>query len=158
MPGDGCSTAFSKAIPWLCESLPIPDPRGAGRFHYAGIGGSGMSALAQFQAMVGGRQRQRPGSIAASVARRAFLERLDISVLPQDGSGVTGDCVAGRPDGGGILPGVAARSRAGPSDPSLEPLANSSQSPYGRDHRHERQVDGGGDGVRNPPRVRAGRL
>ena len=33
----------------------IPDPRGVGRFHYAGIGGSGMSALAQFQAMTGGR-------------------------------------------------------------------------------------------------------
>ena len=32
-----------------------PDPEGPGRFHYAGIGGSGMSALAQFQAMTGGR-------------------------------------------------------------------------------------------------------
>src|SRR5207247_9578161 len=31
----------------------IPDPRTAGRFHYAGLGGSGMSALAQFQVMLG---------------------------------------------------------------------------------------------------------
>ena len=32
----------------------MPDPKGQGRFHYAGLGGSGMSALAQFQAMTGG--------------------------------------------------------------------------------------------------------
>jgi UDP-N-acetylmuramate--alanine ligase len=32
----------------------IPDPFAKGRFHYAGLGGSGMSALAQFQAMKGG--------------------------------------------------------------------------------------------------------
>ncbi|MGH7724560.1 MAG: UDP-N-acetylmuramate--L-alanine ligase [Candidatus Eiseniibacteriota bacterium] len=67
-----------------------PDPRGPGRFHYAGIGGSGMSALAQFQAMGGGTvsgsdrgfdQRQRPEA-------RGQLERLGISLFPQDGTGV----------------------------------------------------------------------
>ena len=33
----------------------MPDPRSQARFHYAGVGGSGMSALAQFQAMLAGR-------------------------------------------------------------------------------------------------------
>ena len=74
----------------------IPDPQKAGRFHYAGLGGSGMSALAQFQMMIGGR---------ASGSDRAFdrgergelreqLERLGITVLPQDGSGLAEDCAA----------------------------------------------------------------
>ena len=78
------------------ETRPIPDPRGGGRFHYAGLGGAGMSALAQFQAMTGG---------TASGSDRAFdrgergelreqLERLGIDVVPQDGSGVGGDCAA----------------------------------------------------------------
>ncbi|MFM8558818.1 MAG: L,D-transpeptidase family protein, partial [bacterium] len=35
----------------------MPDPLGPARFHSAGVGGSGMSALAQFQAMRGGRAR-----------------------------------------------------------------------------------------------------
>lgn len=76
--------------------LTIPDPQSAGCFHYAGLGGSGMSALAQFQVMIGGR---------ASGSDRAFdrgergelrgqLERLGITVLPQDGSGVAEDCAA----------------------------------------------------------------
>lgn len=74
----------------------MPDPRGEGRFHYAGLGGSGMSALAQFQVMIGGR---------ASGSDRAFdrgergelrrqLEKLGIIVLPQDGSGLGADCAA----------------------------------------------------------------
>jgi hypothetical protein len=37
------------------DAPAIPDPAGPGRFHYAGLGGSGMSALAQFQVMSGGR-------------------------------------------------------------------------------------------------------
>ena len=45
----------------------IPDPQRAGRFHYAGLGGSGMSALAQFQVMSGGR---------ASGSDRAFVASL----------------------------------------------------------------------------------
>ena len=74
----------------------ILDPRTAGRFHYAGLAGSGMSALAQFQVMLGGR---------ASGSDRAFdrgqrgearrrLERLGIEVHPQDGSGLTAECAA----------------------------------------------------------------
>ena len=78
------------------EDLVIPDPKSPGRFHYAGLGGSGMSALAQFQAMMGGR---------VSGSDRAFdrneraelhiqLQRLGIEIMPQDGSGVTDDCAA----------------------------------------------------------------
>jgi UDP-N-acetylmuramate--alanine ligase len=74
----------------------LPDPKGGGRFHYAGLGGAGMSALAQFQVMTGG---------AASGSDRAFdhgeraemreqLERLGITVLPQDGSGAGANCAA----------------------------------------------------------------
>jgi UDP-N-acetylmuramate--alanine ligase len=74
----------------------MPDPRSRARFHYAGIGGSGMSALAQFQAMLGGSasgsdrgfdRDERPEA-------RAQLERLGITILPQDGSGAGGDCAA----------------------------------------------------------------
>jgi len=73
-----------------------PDPRTGGRFHYVGIGGSGMSALAQFQVMLGG---------AASGSDRAFdrgeraewrrrLERLGIVIVEQDGRGISDDCAA----------------------------------------------------------------
>jgi UDP-N-acetylmuramate--alanine ligase len=71
--------------------VPVPDWR-VGRFHYAGLGGSGMSALAQFQVMRGGSasgsdrafdRGERPGA-------RAQLERLGIQVTAQDGSGVEG--------------------------------------------------------------------
>jgi UDP-N-acetylmuramate--L-alanine ligase len=78
------------------EQRVIPDPKDDGRFHYAGLGGSGMSALAQFQVMTGGR---------ASGSDRAFdrgereglrdqLDRLGIAVMPQDGSGLAADCAA----------------------------------------------------------------
>ena len=68
----------------------LPDPFGPGRFHYAGIGGSGMSALAQFQAMGGGRASgsDRGFDRGDRPAARAQLDHLDITVLPQDGSGV----------------------------------------------------------------------
>lgn len=74
----------------------LPDPRGAGRFHYAGLGGSGMSALAQFQVMNGGRASgsDRAFDRGERAAARAQLERLGIQVLPQDGSGIAGDCAA----------------------------------------------------------------
>jgi UDP-N-acetylmuramate--alanine ligase len=74
----------------------LPDPLAGGRFHYAGVGGSGMSALAQFQAMRGGRasgsdrgfdQGQRPEA-------RAQLAALGVEVHPQDGSGLAGDAAA----------------------------------------------------------------
>ena len=49
-----------------------PNPLGRGRFHYAGLGGSGMSALAQFQTMLGGRAAAATArSIAVSAPSRA---------------------------------------------------------------------------------------
>jgi len=78
------------------DAAAIPDPFASGRFHYAGLGGSGMSALAQFQAMGGGRasgsdrgfdRGERPES-------QAQLERLGIAVTPQDGSGVDAETAA----------------------------------------------------------------
>jgi UDP-N-acetylmuramate--alanine ligase len=74
----------------------LPDPRTGGRFHYAGLGGSGMSALAQFQVMTGGRASgsDRAFDRGERGALRAQLERLGIGVMPQDGSGVTDDCAA----------------------------------------------------------------
>ena len=78
------------------EARTIPDPRGAGRFHYAGLGGAGMSALAQFQVMTGGRASgsDRAFDHGEREGLRAQLERLGIDVLPQDGSGLGSDCVA----------------------------------------------------------------
>jgi UDP-N-acetylmuramate-alanine ligase len=78
------------------EVRAIPDPSGAGRFHYAGLAGSGMSALGQFQAMTGGKvsgsdrafDRGERGGLPAQ------LESLGIAVLPQDGSGIGADCAA----------------------------------------------------------------
>jgi len=76
--------------------LAIPDPKGPGRFHYAGLAGSGMSALAQFQAMMGGRVSgsDRAFDCGERAELRTQLERLGIEIMPQDGSGVTDDCAA----------------------------------------------------------------
>ncbi len=73
----------------------VPDPC-AGRFHYAGIGGSGMSAIAQFQVMTGGRVSgsDRAFDHGERSAVRAQFEALGIEVYPQDGSGVSSDCAA----------------------------------------------------------------
>ncbi len=78
------------------SAAPIPDPRTAGRFHYAGIGGSGMSALAQFQAMIGGRASGSDRSFdrGERPEARAQLERLGVAIHAQDGSGIAGDCAA----------------------------------------------------------------
>lgn len=74
----------------------IPDPLGAGRFHYAGLGGSGMSALAQFQVMLGGRASGSDRSFDAGGRDRAQaqLAALGITISPQDGSGLDADCAA----------------------------------------------------------------
>ena len=55
-----------------------------------------MSALAQFQAMTGGRVSgsDRAFDRGERAGLRAQLERLGIAVLPQDGSGLGSDCVA----------------------------------------------------------------
>ena len=77
----------------VLDQVPLV-PYRAGRFHYAGIGGSGMSALAQFQAMRGGRASgsDRAFDRGERAGARAQLERLGIRITPQDGSGVAGDC------------------------------------------------------------------
>lgn len=74
----------------------LPDPRGAGPFFYAGLGGSGMSALAQFQVMLGGHAcgSDRAFDRGERAAARAQLERLGIRVLPQDGSGLDANVAA----------------------------------------------------------------
>ena len=71
--------------------VPIPDWR-VGRFHYAGLGGSGMSALAQFQVMRGGTASgsDRAFDRGERAGARAQLERLGIRVTAQDGSGIEG--------------------------------------------------------------------
>lgn len=74
----------------------MPDPQGSARFHYAGVGGSGMSALAQFQAMLGGSASgsDRGFDRDERAESRAQLERLGVHVMPQDGSGLQDDCGA----------------------------------------------------------------
>jgi UDP-N-acetylmuramate--L-alanine ligase len=78
------------------DAQAIPDPWGGGRFHYAGLGGAGMSALVQFQVMTGGRASgsDRAFDRGERAGLRAQLERLGIAVLPQDGSGLQPDCAA----------------------------------------------------------------
>jgi UDP-N-acetylmuramate--alanine ligase len=85
---------------WVVIAVPgpgaMPDPRSSARFHYAGVGGSGMSALAQFQAMLGGRASgsDRGFDRGERPIARGQLERLGVAILPQDGSGAGGDCAA----------------------------------------------------------------
>ncbi|MGE4249765.1 MAG: L,D-transpeptidase family protein [Parvibaculaceae bacterium] len=78
------------------DARSIPDPKGEGRFHYAGLGGSGMSALAQFQVMTGGKASgsDRAFDRGERATLRARLERVGCTVLPQDGSGLGPDCAA----------------------------------------------------------------
>jgi UDP-N-acetylmuramate--alanine ligase len=75
----------------VLDEVPIPDWR-LGRFHYAGIGGSGMSALAQFQVMRGGSASgsDRAFDRGERAGSRAQLERLGIRIAAQDGSAVAG--------------------------------------------------------------------
>jgi UDP-N-acetylmuramate--alanine ligase len=77
------------------EPLPA-DPLGARRFHYAGLAGSGMSALAQFQTMRGGvaSGSDRGFDRGERAAARARLEGLGIAVHAQDGSGIDAACAA----------------------------------------------------------------
>ncbi len=75
----------------VLPEVPVPDWR-RGRFHYAGVGGSGMSALAQFQVMKGGAASgsDRAFDAGQRAEGRAKLERLGVAIVPQDGSGVAG--------------------------------------------------------------------
>ncbi len=79
----------------LAETRAIPDPK-SGRFHYAGLGGSGMSAIAQFQAMTGGTVSgsDRAFDHGERGGLRTQFEALGIAVLPQDGSGIGETCAA----------------------------------------------------------------
>ena len=72
------------------------DPLGLGRLHFAGAGGSGMSALAQYVAQRGGRASGSDRSFDRGLNGdgRALLERAEVAIWPQDGSGVRGDCAA----------------------------------------------------------------
>jgi UDP-N-acetylmuramate--alanine ligase len=78
------------------DTRRIPNPCGEGRFHYAGLGGAGMSALAQFHLMTGGKVSgsDRAFDRGERATLRARLERLGCEVLPQDGSGAGPDCAA----------------------------------------------------------------
>ncbi len=78
------------------DARELPDPKGAGRFHYAGLAGSGMSGLAQFQVMTGGHASgsDRAFDRGERASLRAQLENLGITVMPQDGSGLGPDCAA----------------------------------------------------------------
>lgn len=101
----GCVRLANADIIYLFDCLAAGDPvliaeglqgDGLGRLHLAGVAGSGMSALAQFAAMKGGR---------ASVSDRSFdrgqrqdacarLGVFGIAIQPQDGSDIEGDCAA----------------------------------------------------------------
>lgn len=76
--------------------LAPPSAVGLGRIHFAGVGGSGMSALAQYLAMKGGRASGSDRSFDRGLfpKSRARLEKLGVAIHPQDGSGVQGDCAA----------------------------------------------------------------
>ena len=78
------------------DARELPDPKGKGRFHYAGLAGSGMSGLAQFQVMTGGHVSgsDRAFDRGERTSLRAQLESLGIKVVPQDGSGLGPDCAA----------------------------------------------------------------
>ncbi len=97
--GEGAAAAAGTATTAAAassEKPAIPDPRGAGRFHYAGLGGSGMSALAQFQVMLGGKASgsDRAFDRGERPEAREQLERLGIAIMPQDGSGLNDACAA----------------------------------------------------------------
>jgi len=79
----------------IAEDLPA-DVFGLGRLHFAGVAGSGMSALAQFVAMKGGRASGSDRSFdrGQRLEARALLENLGVAIHPQDGSGLEGDCTA----------------------------------------------------------------
>jgi len=73
-----------------------PGPLGLGRLHFAGCGGSGMSALAQYVAQRGGRASgsDRRFDQGDGAEAQGCLARLGVALYPQDGSGVGEDCAA----------------------------------------------------------------
>jgi len=109
------------------QALAIPDPWGGGRFHYAGLGGAGMSALAQFQVMTGGRVSgsDRAFDRGERAGMRAQLERLGIAVLANrggDDSTDVADEVLATDDAGGAASGAATVAETRPVEVIGEPL------------------------------------
>jgi len=82
--------------PLLIAEELTGDDFGLGRLHFAGVAGSGMSALAQFVAMKGGRASGSDRSFdrGQRAESRAQLEALGVAIHPQDGTGLEGDCSA----------------------------------------------------------------
>ena len=82
--------------PLLVADRDMDDGPGLGRLHFAGVGGSGMSALAALLAMKGGRASgsDRAFDRGLNVELRRSLERAGVEILPQDGQGARGDCAA----------------------------------------------------------------
>ena len=98
----GCLRMANADVIALCEKVEAGDAlvvvEGAkgdlGRLHFAGVAGSGMSALAQFLAMKGQpvSGSDRAFDRGQFPEARARLENLGIQILSQDGQGVAGDC------------------------------------------------------------------
>jgi UDP-N-acetylmuramate--L-alanine ligase len=65
-------------------------------YHFAGVAGSGMSALAQFHAFTGGRATgsDRAFDSGQHPRIRQYLENAGIQIRPQDGSGLEEGCDA----------------------------------------------------------------
>ena len=72
------------------------DGLGLGRLHFAGVAGSGMSALAQFVAMKGGHASGSDRSFdrGQRPEERTQLEALGVTIHSQNGAGLEGDCSA----------------------------------------------------------------
>ena len=101
MRNDDIATFFDVAEEGDLVLIAPPEERNipalsSGRFHYAGLGGSGMSAIAQFQAMKGGlvSGSDRAFDHGERAGIRAQFEALGIHVFHQDGSGIGDDCAA----------------------------------------------------------------
>ncbi len=103
----GCVRLANADVVALFDRLEVGDPVliaeelagdgfGLGRLHFAGVAGSGMSALAQFVAMRGGHASGSDRSFdrGQRAEARVQLEALGIAIHAQDGAGVAGDCSA----------------------------------------------------------------
>lgn len=86
---------YDPVMPALSEDLRriVDDPRQ--RVHVVGAGGTGMSALAQFRALGGGRVSGSDRSFDRGelAEERTCLAGLGVELYPQDGSGVAGAAV-----------------------------------------------------------------
>jgi UDP-N-acetylmuramate--alanine ligase len=90
------SSLVQEGDPLVVAELGPPDALGLGKLHFAGVGGSGMSALAAFVALKGGlvSGSDRAFDRGQNCGLKSALAGLGIQIQPQDGSGVRGDCAA----------------------------------------------------------------